>query len=285
MGVNSLQPLRLTLAEALAEPVVALKQAISRAKVLVISNQDLDVAPYVQLMRTLGTPVYHVLAKYCLADYREVLTVTNLHQDGQALGVHEGGGYWHTDMSYKTANTVFTSLLAVQVPQAHGETEFIDCVAALNQVRQWQQSPSCPGCLQGLELDRLQVRHRFGNRDVLRNAQAAVQTLDGKEAGTLEQAVLHPLVLLHPLARSASLYAPAATAMQIEGVSPTLSHCILDCLVDFMVQHAPRYQHAYCPGDIVIWDNLSTLHKGPSIAKSEGGADARLLYRMNVDFT
>jgi taurine dioxygenase len=72
--------------------------------------------------------------------------------------------------------------------------------------------------------------------------------------------------------------------MQIEGVTPALSHRILDSLVDFLVQQAPRYRHAYRPGDIVIWDNLSTLHKGPPIPKSEGGADARLLYRMNVDF-
>ncbi|WP_231993399.1 TauD/TfdA family dioxygenase [Pseudomonas syringae] len=128
-----------------------------------------------------------------------MLTVTNLHRNGQALGVHEGGGYWHTDMSYKSANTVFTSLLSVQVPDQHGETQFIDCVAGLHQVRQWLVSPGCPQHLKGLDLENLRIHHRFGNRDALRNADAAVQQLNSQEAGALEDTVVHPLVLKHPL--------------------------------------------------------------------------------------
>ena len=284
MGMKMFQPLRLDLDDVLGQSTAELKQAIARAKVLVIANQDVSVAPYVQLMCRLGSPVHHVLAKYCLEDYREVLTVTNLYRDGLALGVHEGGGYWHTDMSYKSANTVFTSLLSVLVPDQHGETQFIDCVAGLHQVRQWLDSSDCPQDMKGLDLESLRVHHRFGNRDTLRNADAAMQQLNPQEAGALEDTVVHPLVFKHPLSCTTSLYAPAATAMQIEGVTPALSHRILDSLVDFLVQHAPRYRHAYRPGDIVIWDNLSTLHKGPPIPKSEGGADARLLYRMNVDY-
>ncbi|KTT31110.1 taurine catabolism dioxygenase TauD [Pseudomonas oryzihabitans] len=284
MGVTVFQPLRLDLSEVLGQSVGELKQAIARAKVLVINNQDISVAPYVHLMRRLGLPVHHVLAKYCLKEYREVLTVTNLYRDGQALGVHEGGGYWHTDMSYKSANTVFTSLLSVRVPEQHGETEFIDCVTGLNQIRQWLNSSDSPSYLNGLDLENLRIHHRFGNRDALRNADAMVQKLNSQEAEALEDTVVHPLVFRHPLVSTMSLYAPAATAIQIEGVTPSLSHRILDALVDFLIQHAPRYRHAYHPGDIVIWDNLSTLHRGPSISKSEGGADARLLYRMNVDF-
>lgn len=143
-------------------------------------------------MRRLGSPVHHVLAKYCLEDYREVLTVTNLHRDGEALGVHEGGGYWHTDMSYKSANTVFTSLLSVRVPDQHGETQFIDCVAGLHQVRQWLESPGCPPHLKGLDLENLRIHHLFGNRDTLRNVDAAVQQLNPQEAGALENTVVHP---------------------------------------------------------------------------------------------
>ncbi|WP_460078291.1 hypothetical protein [Pseudomonas sp. H3_H05] len=92
MGVRMFQPLRLDLGDVLGQSPAELKQTIAGAKVLVIANQDVSVAPYVQLMRRLGAPVHHVLAKYCLEDYREVLTVTNLYRDGQALGVHEGGG-------------------------------------------------------------------------------------------------------------------------------------------------------------------------------------------------
>lgn len=66
MGVRMFQPLRLDLGDVLGQSAAELRQAIAQAKVLVIANQDVSVAPYVQLMRRLGSPVHHVLAKYCL---------------------------------------------------------------------------------------------------------------------------------------------------------------------------------------------------------------------------
>ncbi|SOS19465.1 hypothetical protein [Pseudomonas syringae] len=63
MGVRMFQPLRMDLGDVLEQSTAELKQAIARAKVLVIANQDVSVAPYVQLMRRLGSPVHHVLAK------------------------------------------------------------------------------------------------------------------------------------------------------------------------------------------------------------------------------
>lgn len=60
---------------------------------------------------------------------------------------------------------------------------------------------------------------------------------------------------------------------------------ILDILFNWLVAEAPRYEHTYMPGDIVIWDNLSTLHRGPDIPATEDESDYRLLYRINVDYS
>jgi len=37
-------------------------------------------------------------------------------------------------------------------------------------------------------------------------------------------------------------------------------------------------------GDIVIWDNLSTLHRGLPIERTENPQECRFLYRMNVEY-
>ncbi|KAA8711611.1 TauD/TfdA dioxygenase family protein [Pseudomonas cannabina] len=284
MGVREFAPLRLQLGDALHMSDTELRHEVAQSKVVVIANKDVAVEPYVRLIRRLGTPVLHVLEKFCLSDYREVLAITNVYKDDQPLGVHDGGAYWHTDMSYKSANTVFTSMLSVHVPVLGGQTEFMDCVAGLQAVQQWMNSRECPEFIQALDLDALDVYHVFGNRDVLRNTDAKSQSLNDSEIQHVNGAVLHPLVTVHPLSGAHSLYATAGTSMRIKGLPDALAHRVLDTLLDFLVLHAPRYEHKYQPGDIVIWDNLSTMHRGPVIPKSVGGDDARLLYRMNVDF-
>lgn len=45
MGVRMFQPLRLDLGDVLGLSAAELKQAIAQAKVLVIANQDVSVAP------------------------------------------------------------------------------------------------------------------------------------------------------------------------------------------------------------------------------------------------
>ncbi|WP_439850501.1 TauD/TfdA dioxygenase family protein [Pseudomonas syringae] len=284
MGMRPFAPLRMQLGDAIHMSDMELRHEVARNKVVVIANKDIAVEPYVRLIRRLGTPVLHVLEQFCLKDYREVLAITNVYKDDRPLGVHDGGAYWHTDMSYKTANTVFTSMLSVQVPALRGETEFMDCVAGLQAVQQWMNSRECPQFIQALDLDALDVYHSFGNRDVLRNADAKSQALNDSEVRHVDGAVLHPLVAVHPLSGARSLYATAGTSMRIKGLPDDLARHVLDTLLDFLVLHAPRYEHRYTPGDIVIWDNFSTMHRGPVIPKSVGGDDARLLYRMNVDF-
>lgn len=209
MGVREFAPLRLQLGDALHMSDTELRHEVAQSKVVVIANKDVAVEPYVRLIRRLGTPVLHVLEKFCLSDYREVLAITNVYKDDQPLGVHDGGAYWHTDMSYKSANTVFTSMLSVHVPVLGGQTEFMDCVAGLQAVQQWMNSRECPEFIQALDLDALDVYHVFGNRDVLRNTDAKSQSLNDSEIQHVNGAVLHPLVTVHPLSGAHSLYATA----------------------------------------------------------------------------
>ncbi|WP_087881695.1 TauD/TfdA dioxygenase family protein [Pseudomonas floridensis] len=282
--MTQMVPLTLDYREAVNMPDHQLRQAIAEYKVAVIKCRDAALEPYVDLMKRLGKPVHHILENFCLTHYREVLTISNVYEKGAPLGVHDGGAYWHTDMSYKQANTVLTSMLSVKVPDTSGETEFIDCVSGLQRVRSWMKTGECPDFIKELNLDSLQASHRFGNRDALRNADAKSQVLEKTQRDAMEAQVLHPLVIQHPLTGAHALYAAAATSFGITGWPDEFARQVLDTLFDFLLLHAPRYKHHYQRGDIVIWDNLSTLHRGPVIPKSEGGRDARLLYRMNVDF-
>lgn len=270
--------------EALSLSATQLRDEICRSKVMVLRCPSVSVSDFSEFMLRLGRTVNHVLEQYCLPAYRHVLTISNLYRDGRSIGVHEGGGYWHTDMSYARDNILFTGLHAAKVPNSGGETEFIDCEAALEMVTGAIRNGHLGERPRRVALDKLLVEHRFGNRERLRNADASEQWLDDDQVRSLDEGVWHPLVLRHPIIGSRSLYAVCATSRRISGWSKSESVDLLDAIFDYVLAHAPRYTHRYREGDIVVWDNVSTLHCGPNIPRTEDESDCRLLYRINVSY-
>lgn len=272
--------------EVLKEPAPSFRERVFASKVFIIRQRRCNVSAFVALARRLGRPVNHVLENFSLPGLREVIRISNLYRNGAPLGVHDGGTYWHTDMSYKEDNTVFTALCAERVPKsgASGGTEFIDCESAYGLLKDAVRSGAASILPDGFDLDTAMVMHRFGNRERLANPQAAVQELRPDQMAEMGASVRHPLIVRHPATGRKSIYAVAATAMAIEGLSQQESIRVLDLLHDFLQTFAPRYTHRYRPGDIVVWDNLSTMHRGQQIGRSEDEDDCRMLYRMNLNY-
>lgn len=274
----------ITFEEARALRPSVLRQHICQSKVLVVRDATIDLGEYSGLMRSLGAPINHVLEQYCVPGWREVLIVSNLEVHGKAVGVRDGGSYWHTDMSYRSDSSVFTSLLASKVPAEGGHTEFIDCVEGLKLLLDARERGELDDTLQDLNIQVARVVHRFGNREQLRDESASSQPLTPSQTETLARPVIHPLLTTHPLTGYVSLYAVAGTSMEIEGLDEQESRQILNALFDFLLEYAPRYRHTYRPADLVIWDNLTTLHCGPKVRSTTDPNNCRFLYRMNVDF-
>ncbi|WP_275556715.1 TauD/TfdA family dioxygenase [Mixta sp. Marseille-Q2659] len=254
-------------------------------KVLVLRNQALSVFEYHQLMLSLGSPQRHVLQNFAVEGFADIIRISNfISPDGEPEGVLDGGAYWHTDMSYQPNIGIATSLLSLREPVCGGHTQFIDMVDALEALRKNQ--PLCQKLEQacGQPLEAIQVHHRFGNRRALGDPQQPTQRLTRGQQSTLAP-VLHHLMQTHPRTGQQSLFAVAGTALRFEGVTPERSLPLLNELEDFVIEHAQFYQHHYRPGDLVIWDNLLTLHRGYGIEPSRNRHNSRLLYRMNVAYT
>ncbi len=258
--------------------VAAFRAALFRYKVVVAPGQALSAAEYHAFMARLGTPVPHVLAQFSLPSLRDVLIVSNVYgADGAPIGVHEGGAYWHADMSYLAANGVLTSLYALESPAEGGRTHFVDCEVAPGEAE-------FAALLRELELDEAaSVLHRFGNRARRRDESAAFQRLDDDQAAALPE-VRHPLLQPHPFAGTRALYAIAGTAVALGERSEAESLPLLDALEAWLLKRHARYAHRYEPGDLVVWDNLSTLHSGEIIAPATAAGTRRLLLRMNADY-
>lgn len=257
--------------------VAAFRDALFRYKVVVTPGQRLSPAEYRAFMARLGRPVPHVLAQFSLPELRDVLVVSNVYENGAPIGVHEGGAYWHADMSYLAANTVLTSLYALESPREGGRTHFVDCAVEPGEAE-------FAALLRELGLDEsASVLHRFGNRARRRDEGAAFQRLDDDQAAKLPE-VRHPLLHAHPHAGTRALYAVAGTAVGLDQRSESESLPLLDALEAWLLERRPRYAHRYEPGDLVVWDNLSVLHSGEIIAPADGPGTRRLLLRMNADY-
>ena len=268
----------MTFQEAINTPPEQLLNELFINKVLVIRNSD-NIESYANLMKQLGRAVSYEGAQYNSfhpTGYPEVIRIANLYIHGKCIGVHEEGEkfyltQWHTHFSYKKNNKVISSLQAHQVHKVKDGTgtQFLDCVAGLNILREALVSKKIDLGINVADLDSLVVNHVYGNSNKFQHTEV----------------VTHPLIINHPITNEQSIYAVSSTAISFDKFNQNESQLILGKIQNFLAEYAPCYTHEYKEGDIVIWDNLTTIHRGPVLKASTDEDDCRILYLMNVDWS
>ena len=93
------------------------------------------------------------------------------------------------------------------------------------------------------------------------------------------EAVIHPLVRTNPEDGSKALYFHPKKTENIIGLTPEASQDLLYDLLDRAVRPEFVYTHLWRKGDLLIWDNRSSLHKAGSDFDPN---QHRLLYRLIV---
>ena len=71
----------------------------------------------------------------------------------------------------------------------------------------------------------------------------------------------HPLVRTHPGSQRRTLYMGAHASHVVDWPVPD-GRLLLRDLLEHATQPAFVYRHSWRPGDLVIWDNRCTLHRG-----------------------
>jgi alpha-ketoglutarate-dependent 2,4-dichlorophenoxyacetate dioxygenase len=86
--------------------------------------------------------------------------------------------------------------------------------------------------------------------------------------------VSHPLVRVHPGSKRKTLYM-GAHASHIVGLPVPDGRLLLRDLMEHATQREFVYRHDWCVGDLVIWDNRCTLHRGRSYDDAKHPRDLR----------
>lgn len=264
-----------------AQDIHALKSLLFEHRLLVLRDQHLSPGDYFSFMSAWGTPIPHVLKEYTVQDHPSILTICDyVGPTGERLGVLDGGTYWHSDMSYLPQLGMATSLYAVRAGAESAGTAFVDLVAGLELLA--GDSALAP-LIGGADAPAAAVVHRFGNRRALTDPSAPRQALSREQHAQLPE-VRHRLVEEHPITGRRALFAVAGSATELVDVPAPRSRELLDTIEDRLLAELPVHTHRYRPGDLVIWDNMSTLHRGVDVRPTADFERCRLLHRMNVHY-
>ena len=187
----------------------------------------------------------------------EIGDISNLDTEGDIRARDDrrrldslGNRLWHTDASYMPVPVVLGMLFAVAVPPGSplgdGETEFADMRAA------WD---ALPGDMQAV-CDPLVVEHDiFWSRG----------QIGFTEFPPGEREKYPPsrqrLVRRHPGSGRKTLYL-SAHASHIVGWPVAEGRLLLNDLNTHATQRQFVYSHKWATGDLVIWDNRCTMHRG-----------------------
>lgn len=264
-GVDLAQPLD-------AATVAELEGAIDRYAVLVFHGQNLDDDSLLALGRRFGSiapprmgrPGGHRLG------HAEVADISNLDVEGKLRRREDhrrldalGNQLWHADASFRPISGALSMLYAHIVPPSGGDTEFADLRAAYDQL-----DDATKQLIEGL-----QAEHSiFHSRGQLGHTQYT----DAERASL--PSVHHPLVRVHPGSRRKTLYM-GAHASHIVGWPMPEGRLLIKDLMEQATQRPLVHAHQWRPGDLVIWDNRCTLHRG---RRYDDGAHKRDLRRVTT---
>ena len=251
-----------------------IEAAFNRHGILVFPDQRLTDEQQLAFSQLFGP--LEVNPNYAGAKMRlrpDIADISNLDAEGQVLARDDrrnlfnlGNQLWHTDSSFKRIPAKCSLLSARELPSSGpmggGETEFADLRAA------WDALPEA----RRRELDGLVVEHSiFRSRSQIGFADFNDEIF--KQLPPVPQA----LVRHHPASGRTSLYL-ASHASHIIGWPVEKGRALIEELIAFATQPRFVYQHRWTVGDLVIWDNRCTMHRG----RPYDDTQRRVLHRTTV---
>jgi taurine dioxygenase len=263
------------LAHALSDP--AFKQilrALGECGVLCFPKQRLATEQFVRFGRMFGELEINVANQFHEPGFPEVMVLSNLTAGGKPLGLADAGQGWHTDMSYSKEIALANVLYAVRVPTRDGrplgDTQFRNMHAACEDL------PA-------------EVKHRLKERtathdfakfwNMMRARPGSQRAPLTREQRAKKPPVSQPIVRTHPITGRTVLYCNPGYATRIDGMADGESAELLQFLFAHQEHDKYFYAHQWTEGDVLMWDNIGTVHN----ALADYGADEpRYMRRLQI---
>jgi alpha-ketoglutarate-dependent 2,4-dichlorophenoxyacetate dioxygenase len=196
--------------------------------------------------------------------HRELFDASNLNVDGEitqdeaAVQYRKGDRLWHTDSAFMEKRTSYSILLAHEVPPEGGETSFADTRSAYEDL---------PQATKDLLEGKVGVNSLWWSRKM---AGADIPDAEIEARPTAR----HPLVHVHKGSGRKALFIAAHT-MDVEGMPKDEGRALIRQLIEHCTQARYVFSVSWHVGDMVIWDNLCSMHRGGEYAYDTYKRDMR----------
>jgi alpha-ketoglutarate-dependent 2,4-dichlorophenoxyacetate dioxygenase len=198
--------------------------------------------------------------------------ISNVGADGEIVGPDDrrrmyslANRLWHTDASFQDPPGRYSMLSARVIPPVSADTEFADMRGAYAAL-----DDETKHTLEGLH-----VHHSIAH-----SRQTLGFQFSADEQQKLKGAV-HEIVRTNPRTRRRSLYI-ASHATRIVEWPVADGRLLLIDLMNHSTQPQFVYRHAWRPGDLVIWDNLATMHRARPFDDSKYKRELRRVTTLDL---
>lgn len=253
----------------LAQPVdmetqKELNQAFVENAVLVIRAQTLKAEQFLKAIEIFGTVYPQQNKRFALPECPQIHYLSNQDHFDDGKRYIPGEGY-HTDHSNDAVPPKATVLLAVELPDKGGDTQFVNMRKAYN---------ALPSDMKN-RLASLEAVHVYQSK----HSERKLLSLSPEDQKKVPPAIVRLLVRRHPVTGQKSLYLNPMRIESIVGMPDSEALPLLDELMAHAVQEKFQYRHRWQQGDLVMWDNRCLLHKANG---DYDHSQRRYLYRVMI---
>lgn len=178
-------------------------------------------------------------------------SISIIHDDAESLPTTDN---WHTDVTWIETPPKVAVLQAVVAPPYGGDTMWCSITSAYDAL-----SEPMKAMVDGLEVHHsnypgfcTSMAEKSGNWDLVPKLREAYPGVN------------HPLVRTHPETGQRALYLASGFQQYVVGLTPAESAALLDFLSRHIDQHRFHCRWSWAEGDLAIWDERSTNHRGVS---------------------
>jgi alpha-ketoglutarate-dependent 2,4-dichlorophenoxyacetate dioxygenase len=261
-----------TLADVASDDAVyqTVRAAFEQHSVLVFRGQDVNDDAQIAFSRRFGP--LEITPPPTPGAGTHLVILTTMDKDGKVVPAdhrialrNKANQLWHADSTFKSTPALASVLSARIIPDHGGETEYVSTRLAFDRFDAAMQR---------------RIGDLFAWHDYSHSRGKIAPNIVGAE----ERAALPPqcwrMVWKNPANGRSALYI-ASHAYAIDGMEQDAAQKLIAELTDAATAPGLSYTHTWRQGDVVMWDNRATLHRGRPWPAHE----ARLMVRTTISAT
>ncbi|WP_180059927.1 TauD/TfdA family dioxygenase [Acinetobacter sp. YH12128] len=258
------------------ETIYRLKQALAEHLILIFKHQSLDDLQYLAFASYFGSIFRPGADIPVLASQDDTGTPPDVVPVSNAVGKGDYTGHGelaaHADHQWTPLPSFGSLLYAIELPQDGGQTSWYNTIKAYEALDEATQK----------HLDQLQlitynpfVRAK-NNKGT--TGYGATPLYRFKDQPIVGHAYPHPLVRTHPESGRKGLWLNERSEVELVHYDDQSGSELIASLREHLLKPEFRYEHQWEEGDIVFWDNQTTLHSRRPFPSDQ----RRLLKRISL---